>query len=68
MVAAGAAKVEREEFLGYELRRLVPLRAADTGVFAAAEVEPSSRCSTIWKDSTRGRSVISPTRKPLAVG
>jgi len=39
LVAAGAAKVEREEFLGYELHRLVPLREADLSVFTDAELE-----------------------------
>ena len=39
LVAGGAARVEREEFLGYELHRLVPLRPADLTVFAPAELE-----------------------------
>jgi hypothetical protein len=39
LVAAGAATLAREEFLGYELHRLVPLRPADTTVFTAAELE-----------------------------
>jgi hypothetical protein len=39
LVEAGAARVAREEFLGYELHRLVPLRSADTTVFAPAELE-----------------------------
>ena len=39
LVAAGAAKVEREEFLGYELQRLVPLREADLSVFTDAELK-----------------------------
>lgn len=39
LVAAGAATVAREEFLGYELHRLVPLRPADVTVFTAAELE-----------------------------
>jgi hypothetical protein len=39
LVEAGAATVAREEFLGYELHRLVPLRPANTSVFATAELE-----------------------------
>jgi hypothetical protein len=38
-VATGAATVAREEFLGYELHRLVPLRPADLTVFEPAELE-----------------------------
>ena len=39
LVSAGAATVSREEFLGYGLHRLVPMRPADTTVFTAAEME-----------------------------
>ena len=38
LVAAGEAQLVREEFLGYELHRLVPLRTADLSVFTATEL------------------------------
>ena len=43
LVAAGHARVSREEFLGYELHRLVPLRDADLTVFTEAELETIER-------------------------
>ncbi len=39
LLGTGEAEVAREEFLGYELHRLVPLRRADTSVFSKAELE-----------------------------
>ena len=39
LVAKGEAAVAREQFLGYELHRLVPLRQPDLSVFTAAELE-----------------------------
>jgi hypothetical protein len=39
LVSSGAATVAREEFLGYELHRLVPVRSADTTVFTAVELD-----------------------------
>lgn len=39
LVARREAQVVKEEFLGYELHRLVPLRAADISVFSAKEIE-----------------------------
>jgi hypothetical protein len=39
LVARGEARVVREEFLGYELHRLVPLRPADMSVFSPSERE-----------------------------
>ncbi len=39
LVDAGDASVAREELLGYELHRLLPLRRANTAVFTAAELE-----------------------------
>ena len=39
LVAAGAANVVREEFLGYELHRLVPLRTPDLSVFTKVELD-----------------------------
>jgi hypothetical protein len=38
LVAGGAARVVREEFLGYELHRLVPVRSADLSVFTKEEL------------------------------
>jgi hypothetical protein len=43
LVAAGAAAVAREEFLGFELHRLVPMRPANTTVFTPAELETIDR-------------------------
>ncbi len=39
LLANSEARLVREEFLGYEVHRLVPLRAADTSVFTASELE-----------------------------
>ena len=39
LIANSEAQLVREEFLGYEVHRLVPLRAPDTSVFTAAELE-----------------------------
>ena len=39
LVAKGEARLAREEFLGYELHRLVPRRPADTTVFSKEELE-----------------------------
>jgi hypothetical protein len=39
LVAAGGVRIEREEFLGYEIHRVVPLRPADLSVFTAEELE-----------------------------
>jgi hypothetical protein len=39
LLANGQARVAREEFLGYELQRLVPLRPANAAVFSEAELE-----------------------------
>lgn len=39
LLANSEAKLVREEFLGYEVHRLLPLRTADTTVFTAAERE-----------------------------
>lgn len=39
LVAAGDAAIEREDFLGYEIHRLVPTRPADVSVFTAEELE-----------------------------
>jgi hypothetical protein len=39
LLAKGEVKVAREEFLGYELQRLVPLRPADPSVFSESELE-----------------------------
>lgn len=38
LISSGVATVVREEFLGYELHRLVPLRPADVSVFSDAEL------------------------------
>ena len=43
LVARGDAQVVREEFLGYEVHRLVPQRPADVSVFSAAERETIER-------------------------
>ena len=43
LVASRAAKVAREEFLGYELHRLVPLRSADLSVLTEDELETIDR-------------------------
>ena len=39
LIASEAARLAREEFLGYELHRLVPLRDPDLSVFSTAELE-----------------------------
>jgi len=39
LLASREAMVSREEFLGYELHRLVPLRPANMSVFSEAEME-----------------------------
>jgi hypothetical protein len=38
LVSAGEARLQKEEFLGYELHRLVPLRAADMSTFSPSEL------------------------------
>jgi len=38
LIARGEAKLVRDEFLGYELHRLVPLRSANTSIFTEAEL------------------------------
>jgi uncharacterized phage-associated protein len=38
LVAEGAAEIHREDFLGYTVNRLVPLRPADTSVFSSEEL------------------------------
>lgn len=43
LVAEGDAEVVKEEFLGYELHRLVPLREPDVGVFSQAELSTIDR-------------------------
>ena len=39
LVAAGAVRIDREEFLGYEIHRVVPMRAPDLSVFTTEELE-----------------------------
>jgi hypothetical protein len=39
LVASSEAQLVREEFLGYEIHRLVPVRAPDTSVFTTTELE-----------------------------
>lgn len=39
LIARGEASVVKEQFLGYELHRLVPLRPADTSVFSESELQ-----------------------------
>lgn len=39
LLASSEARLVRDEFLGYEVHRLVPVRAADTSVFTASELE-----------------------------
>jgi len=39
LVVRGEAQVAREEFLGYEVHRLLPLRSADLSVFSDVELE-----------------------------
>jgi uncharacterized phage-associated protein len=43
LVARGDARIVQEEFLGYELHRVVPLRPADVAVFTDAELETIER-------------------------
>jgi len=38
LVAGGDVRIDREEFLGYEVHRLVPLRPPDLSVFTAEEL------------------------------
>lgn len=39
LIESGAAELRKEEFLGYEQHRLVPLRSADLEIFDASELE-----------------------------
>lgn len=39
LVSAGHVRIEREEFLGYEIHRLVPQRPADRSVFTTEQLE-----------------------------
>ena len=39
LIAAGDVVIEREEFLGYEIHRVVPRRPADLSVFTPEELE-----------------------------
>ena len=38
LVSDGSAEIHHEDFLGYTVNRLVPLRSADTSVFTAEEL------------------------------
>lgn len=39
LVVAGAVRLDREEFLGYEIHRVIPERAPDLSVFTSEELE-----------------------------
>ena len=43
LASAGDVRIAREEFLGYEIHRVVPLRAADLSVFTTEELETVER-------------------------
>ena len=43
LVASAQARIEREDFLGYEVHRLVPLRPPDLSVFTQEEIDTIDR-------------------------